>query len=90
MYNVFCSIQKSIQKFRTEWLSLPEFKDWLIECKLSGDGDMSQAQCKICGTLLVNNSNNLIRHAISKKHMKNMELENRDLNVAPTDQVTML
>lgn len=76
-----------MQKFRSEWLELPEFKDWLVECKLSGDGDMSQAQCKFCGTLLVNNSNNLVRHAISKKHMKNMELEKSDLNVTLGEQV---
>ncbi|XKL64804.1 hypothetical protein PGB90_004890 [Kerria lacca] len=74
------SVGKYVQKFRSEWLKLPEFKDWLVECKMSEYGDMSQAQCKFCGTLLVNNSNNLVRHAISKKHTKNMELEILDFD----------
>ncbi|XP_063217307.1 uncharacterized protein LOC134528039 isoform X2 [Bacillus rossius redtenbacheri] len=52
------------QKFRKEWLSETEFKEWLLPVH----GDEYKAKCKFCGITLVTEISNLKRHATGGKH----------------------
>ncbi|XP_060848333.1 uncharacterized protein LOC132927758 [Rhopalosiphum padi] len=51
------------QKFRQEWCSLPELKNWLMP-----DKDPFKAACKQCKTIMVAELTNLKSHAKSIKH----------------------
>lgn len=55
------------QKFRQEWCSLPELKNWLMP-----DKDPFKAACKQCRTTMVAELTNLKAHAKGIKH-KQME-----------------
>jgi len=51
------------QKFRNEWLSLPELKNWLMP-----DKDPFKAACKQCRSTMVAELTNLKNHAKGTKH----------------------
>ncbi|CAL4175894.1 unnamed protein product, partial [Meganyctiphanes norvegica] len=59
------------QKFRKKWLTDPQLRDWLIEVpKRNGE---SGAECKVCKTYLNIKICDLKNHALTKKHIKNLE-----------------
>lgn len=54
------------QKFRAEWLDLPELKYWLTK-------DVSNkymAKCAVCNTVVTSELSSLRAHAKTAKHMK--------------------
>ncbi|EFN61481.1 Transposon-derived Buster3 transposase-like protein, partial [Camponotus floridanus] len=54
------------KKFQQEWLTMPEFKDWLVQDKVN-------AKCKICNSVLKPGKSDLIKHSNGLNHLRKME-----------------
>ncbi|CAH1736808.1 unnamed protein product [Aphis gossypii] len=57
-------IQHRAQKFRKEWCSLPDFKDWLIP----DENDIFKAKCSLCKSSMVAELSNIKNHGKGIKH----------------------
>lgn len=55
--------KKFVKFFRSEWLSLPEFKGWLVE------HTTTEAKCKACGVTIKCGKSDLLKHAKTAKHL---------------------
>ncbi|EEC16526.1 hypothetical protein IscW_ISCW024767, partial [Ixodes scapularis] len=51
-----------VKSFRSEWLSLPEFKGWLEE------HTTTEAKCKACGVIVKCGKSDLRKHSRTAKH----------------------
>ena len=57
-----------VQSFNDDWLSCPEFQDWLEQV----EGDRYSARCKTCDCIFERpNKSALIKHMKSRKHEEN-------------------
>ena len=57
------------QKFRPEWLSQKEFKDWL----LPPPRDSKDPRCAVCMKSVSCHRSTLAKHMSSESHIKNMK-----------------
>ncbi|CAL1526054.1 unnamed protein product [Lymnaea stagnalis] len=65
------------QHFNSDWLQNPDFKDWLEPDPV----DRFIVRCKQCAVTLKNaNKTGLVKHMITKKHMRNFELKKEVTN----------
>lgn len=72
------------QKFRSSWLTDPQLKQWLrSENVLIEDGSIEKRpKCIYCDRQLCIRYKDLVKHAVTSKHLKNCQSRGKPL--APT------
>ncbi|CAN8029251.1 unnamed protein product [Ixodes persulcatus] len=65
-----------VKSFRSEWLSLPEFKGWLEE------HTTTEAKCKACGVVVKCGKSDLHKHSRTAKHEAAIKTFNATTSVA--------
>lgn len=65
------------QKFRPEWLTQKEFKDWL----LPPSRDSKDPKCSVCMKSVSCHRSALLKHRSSEAHTKNMKIEAENMTV---------
>ncbi|CAG5090264.1 Protein of unknown function [Cotesia congregata] len=64
--------KKYFQKYSKQWEYDENLKDWISP---DSTGDVTKAFCKYCRCTLNAHKNDLLKHAVSNKHKKSVEMD---------------